>query len=60
LATQSCANSGSQTRDPFPASALHAIELSLNHPEDLARRLTWTTDFPEDLQQLERTLRSKQ
>ena len=44
----------------FPRQALHAIELSLNHPMDPTRRLSWKTELPEDLQQLERSLCSNQ
>ena len=41
----------------FPRQALHAASLTLNHPEQPERRLTWQASFPKDLRQLEHTLR---
>jgi 23S rRNA pseudouridine1911/1915/1917 synthase len=42
----------------FPRQALHAEVLSLEHPEQPGRRMTWTAELPKDLRQLEATLRS--
>jgi len=42
----------------FPRQALHAEVLSLEHPDQLGRRMTWTAELPKDLRQLETALRS--
>ena len=49
-----------QGRTPidFPRQALHAEVLSLEHPDQPGRRMTWTAELPKDLRQLETTLRS--
>ena len=40
-------------RMDFPRQALHAEVLSLEHPEQPGKRMTWTADLPKDLRQLE-------
>jgi 23S rRNA pseudouridine1911/1915/1917 synthase len=42
----------------FPRQALHAEVLSLEHPDQPGRRMTWTAELPKDLRQLETDLRS--
>ena len=42
----------------FPRQALHAEVLSLEHPNQPGRRMTWTAELPKDLRQLESALRS--
>ena len=42
----------------FPRQALHALTLTLEHPEQPGKRMSWTAELPKDLQQLETTLRS--
>ncbi len=42
----------------FPRQALHAEVLSLEHPNQSGRCMTWTADLPKDLRQLESALRS--
>ena len=41
----------------FPRQALHAEVLSLEHPGQPGRRMTWTAELPKDLRQLEAALR---
>ena len=41
----------------FPRQALHAETLSLEHPEQPGKRLTWSAEMPKDLKQLEAALR---
>ena len=45
------------TRIDFPRQALHAEVLSLEHPEQPGKRMSWTAELPKDLRQLEATLR---
>lgn len=42
----------------FPRQALHAELLTLEHPDQPGRRLSWTAEFPRDLRQLESALRA--
>ena len=42
----------------FPRQALHAEVLTLEHPDQLGSRMTWTAGLPKDLRQLETALRS--
>jgi len=42
----------------FPRQALHAEVLSLEHPDQPGKRMTWTAELPKDLRQLETALRS--
>jgi 23S rRNA pseudouridine1911/1915/1917 synthase len=42
----------------FPRQALHAEVLSLEHPDQPGRRMSWTAELPKDLRQLETALRS--
>jgi 23S rRNA pseudouridine1911/1915/1917 synthase len=42
----------------FPRQALHAEILSLEHPLQPGRRLSWTAELPKDLSQLEASLRA--
>ena len=42
----------------FPRQALHAEVLTLEHPEQPGKRMTWTAELPKDLRQLEAALRS--
>jgi 23S rRNA pseudouridine1911/1915/1917 synthase len=44
----------------FPRQALHAEVLSLEHPDQPGRRMTWTAELPKDLRQLDAALRSSQ
>jgi hypothetical protein len=37
---------------------LHAEILTLEHPEQPGRRMSWTAELPKDLRQLEVALRS--
>jgi hypothetical protein len=37
---------------------LHAEVLSLEHPDQPGKRMTWTAELPKDLRQLEAALRS--
>jgi 23S rRNA pseudouridine1911/1915/1917 synthase len=46
------------TRIDFPRQALHAEVLTLEHPDQPGRRMTWTAQLPKDLRQLETALRS--
>jgi 23S rRNA pseudouridine1911/1915/1917 synthase len=41
----------------FPRQALHAEVLSLEHPEQPGKRMTWTAELPKDLRQLDAALR---
>jgi 23S rRNA-/tRNA-specific pseudouridylate synthase len=43
---------------PFSRQALHAEVLSLVHPEQAGREMSWTAALPKDLRQLEGFLRS--
>jgi 23S rRNA pseudouridine1911/1915/1917 synthase len=45
-------------RIDFPRQALHAEVLTLEHPDQPGRRMTWTAPLPKDLRQLETALRS--
>jgi len=45
------------TRIDFPRQALHAEVLSLEHPQQPGKRMTWTAELPKDLRQLEAALR---
>jgi 23S rRNA pseudouridine1911/1915/1917 synthase len=42
----------------FPRQALHAEILTLEHPDQPGKRMTWTAELPKDLRQLEAALRS--
>ncbi|HXP59986.1 MAG TPA: RluA family pseudouridine synthase [Dongiaceae bacterium] len=42
----------------FPRQALHAELLTLEHPDQPGRRMTWRAELPKDLRQLETALRS--
>jgi 23S rRNA pseudouridine1911/1915/1917 synthase len=42
----------------FPRQALHAEVLTLEHPDQPGRSMTWTAELPKDLRQLETALRS--
>jgi 23S rRNA pseudouridine1911/1915/1917 synthase len=42
----------------FPRQALHALTLTLEHPEQPGKRMSWTAELPKDLRQLEGALRS--
>lgn len=42
----------------FPRQALHAGKLSLEHPDQPGKRLSWTAEMPGDLRELEADLRS--
>ena len=42
----------------FPRQALHAEVLTLEHPDQPGRRMSWTAELPKDLRQLEAALRS--
>ncbi len=44
----------------FPRQALHAEVLTLEHPEHLGQRRSWTAELPKDLRQLETALRCSQ
>ena len=46
------------TRIEFPRQALHAEVLTLEHPDQPGRRMTWTAPLPKDLRELESALRS--
>jgi 23S rRNA pseudouridine1911/1915/1917 synthase len=41
----------------FPRQALHAAALTLEHPDQAGRHLTWHAPLPKDLRQLEHKLR---
>jgi 23S rRNA pseudouridine1911/1915/1917 synthase len=45
------------TRIDFARQALHAEVLSLEHPEQPGKRMTWAAELPKDLRQLEAALR---
>lgn len=45
-------------RIKFPRQALHAESLSLEHPDQPGRRMTFNAALPKDLLQLEKTLRA--
>lgn len=45
-------------RIDFARQALHAEVLSLEHPDKMEARMTWTAALPKDLQQLEAKLRA--
>ena len=47
-------------RIEFPRQALHAEVLSLEHPEQPGKQMTWTATLPKDMQELEGALRSGQ
>jgi 23S rRNA pseudouridine1911/1915/1917 synthase len=42
----------------FPRQALHAMTLSLEHPDKPGTRMSWTAQFPKDLRELENAARS--
>jgi 23S rRNA pseudouridine1911/1915/1917 synthase len=42
----------------FPRQALHAEILTLEHPDQPDKRMSWTAELPKDLRQLEAALRS--
>ena len=42
----------------FPRQALHAEVLTLEHPDQPGKHMTWTAELPKDLRQLEAALRS--
>jgi 23S rRNA pseudouridine1911/1915/1917 synthase len=42
----------------FPRQALHAELLSLEHPDQPGKRMSWTAELPKDLRQLESALRT--
>jgi hypothetical protein len=42
----------------FPRQALHAEVLSLEHPDQPGRRMTWIAELPKDLRQLDAALGS--
>ncbi|HUI07978.1 MAG TPA: RluA family pseudouridine synthase [Verrucomicrobiae bacterium] len=44
-------------RIDFPRQALHALTLTLEHPDKPGTRMTWTAALPKDLQLLEAALR---
>lgn len=44
----------------FPRQALHAEVLTLEHPEQRGKRMSWTAQMPKDLRQLENALRSSE
>jgi 23S rRNA pseudouridine1911/1915/1917 synthase len=44
----------------FPRQALHAERLSLDHPGQTGRRMSWEAELPKDLRQLESALRFRQ
>jgi 23S rRNA pseudouridine1911/1915/1917 synthase len=44
----------------FPRQALHAEVLTLEHPQQPGRRMTWRAEFPKDLRQLEAALRASE
>jgi 23S rRNA pseudouridine1911/1915/1917 synthase len=48
----------STTRIDFPRQALHAENLTLEHPDQPGTRMSWTAELPKDLRQLENDLRS--
>jgi 23S rRNA pseudouridine1911/1915/1917 synthase len=41
----------------FPRQALHAETISLEHPDHPGKPMTWTAELPNDLRQLEMTLK---
>jgi 23S rRNA pseudouridine1911/1915/1917 synthase len=43
----------------FPRQALHSHVLTLEHPEQPGRKMSWTADLPKDLRELEAALRSR-
>jgi 23S rRNA pseudouridine1911/1915/1917 synthase len=45
-------------RIEFPRQALHAEVLSLEHPEQPGKQMTWTAALPKDMLELESALRS--
>lgn len=42
----------------FPRQALHAVALTLEHPDQAGRQFTWHAPLPKDLRQLEHNLRA--
>ena len=46
-------------RIDFPRQALHAEVLSLEHPEQPGRQMTWRAELPKDLRQLEAAVQSR-
>ena len=44
---------------PFSRQALHAVRIELVHPGRSGQRMDWSAPLPEDLRQLEATLRSR-
>ena len=44
----------------FPRQALHAEVLTLEHPQQPGRRMTWRAALPKDLRQLEAALRASE
>jgi 23S rRNA pseudouridine1911/1915/1917 synthase len=53
-----CEQDHTHTPIDFPRQALHAEVLSLEHPAQPGKRMTWTAELPKDLRQLETALRS--
>ena len=47
-----------ETKLPFGRQALHAESLTLEHPEQAGKNLTWKAELPADLRQLEQKLRA--
>jgi 23S rRNA pseudouridine1911/1915/1917 synthase len=45
---------------PFPRQALHAEVLTLEHPQQPGRQMSWTAPLPKDLRQLESALRASE
>jgi 23S rRNA pseudouridine1911/1915/1917 synthase len=45
---------------PFPRQALHAEVLTLEHPQQPGKRMSWTAPLPNDLCQLEAALRASE
>jgi 23S rRNA pseudouridine1911/1915/1917 synthase len=45
-------------RIEFPRQALHAENLTLEHPDQPGMRMSWTAELPKDLRHLENDLRS--
>ncbi|HWX22049.1 MAG TPA: RluA family pseudouridine synthase [Candidatus Binatia bacterium] len=43
----------------FPRQALHAEVLTLEHPDQPGKRMSWTAELPKDLRQLETALRAR-
>ncbi len=45
-------------RIDFPRQALHAFQLTLEHPDKPGQPMTWTAELPKDLRELEAALRA--